>query len=270
VRKSLPLAAIWFLIILVRHIDPLILGALYSGKIVGNYGFAYENAFRVSEILVPAVVRSLYPALVAFGGELTRLFRAYGLATIMMLSLEVPAALFLFLNADLAILILGGRQWEGAPTFLRILCFAPLADPFSRLGGELLKARHRDTLWIASSLVTLATFLIGGVMLTRALGPVGMAWINLLPLGGILMAWGIYQMGPSEFRKLLGDIAFVYLVPVPFFATAWLLSGDRVVLRLLLSLACVGICLWIFGRRFGGQFRTFFRPPTGEPDQIPD
>ena len=174
----------------------------------------------------------------------------------------MPAALFLFLNADLALRILGGSQWEGAPTFLRILCFAPLADPFSRLGGELLKARHRDGLWIVSSLVTLATFFIGGVLLTRALGPVGMAWINLLPLGGIVMAWGIYKMEPAEFRGLLANVAFVYLVPVPFFAAAWFLSGDQVIVRLFLSLSCVALSLAIFIRRFGKDFKAFFKRPT--------
>ena len=50
-RQSLPLASIWFLTILVRHIDPLILGWRFEGEVVANYGFAYENAFRASEII---------------------------------------------------------------------------------------------------------------------------------------------------------------------------------------------------------------------------
>ena len=42
------------------------------------------------------------------------------------------------LCAELTLQILGGSQWHEAPTYLRILCFAPLIGPFSRLGGEVL------------------------------------------------------------------------------------------------------------------------------------
>ena len=36
--------------------------------------------------------------------------------------------------------ILLGENWQEAVHLLKILCFLPLVDPFSRLGGEMLKA----------------------------------------------------------------------------------------------------------------------------------
>jgi PST family polysaccharide transporter len=266
VRESLPLAAVWFLTILVRFIDPLILGWKFDGAVVGNYAFAYQNAFRASEVIVPALTRALYPALVAFREAASKLFDAYALATLFMQSLEVPVAYFLFLNADLSLQILGGSQWVEAPVYLRILCFAPIIDPFSRLGGEVLKTEHMDRIWILCTVITLLTFVGGGILLTDLYGPVGMAWINLLPLGAILMAWALHQVAPAGFRSLTGQLLYIYLVPVPFFAAAWLLAGEGLILRFGLSLVAIAVSLAILWRRFGGDFLGFFRGGSQLPE----
>ena len=267
IRQSMPLAVIWFLIILVRHVDPLILGWRFESAVVGNYTFAYQNAFRVSEIVSPAVGRALYPALVAFRQEVSRLFDAYSLATLFIQALEVPAAYFLCLNAELTLLILGGPQWleGGAPTYLRILCFAPIIEPFSRLGGEILKVQHRDGLWILCNCLTLASFVVGGFVLTGLIGPVGMAWINLLPLGGVVMIRALYRVAPASFMGLAKKLLFVYILPMPLFAAAYFAAGDHLWLRFGLSLLATGISVAIFGRRFGGDFVAFFQPSTREP-----
>ncbi len=259
IRQSAPLAFIWFLIILVRHVDPFILGWRFRGEVVGNYVFAYENAFRVSEIIFPAVGRALYPALVAFGSEVRKLFETYAMATVFLLAIEVPTALFLVLNAEIVLLLLGGAQWKEAPGYLRILCLAPLADPIGRFGGEVLKAKNQDRVWILSLVVTLATYITGGILLTGLLGPSGMAWIKLLPLGGLIMAWSLYRIDRDGFLALLRRISFVYLVPLPLFAAAYLLAGDNLKLRLALSLVSLAASLLLSGRRFGPQFRAFFR-----------
>ena len=264
IRHSMPLAVIWFLIILVRYVDPLILGWRFESAVVGNYTFAYQNAFRVSEIVFPAVGRALYPALVAFREELARLFDAYSLATLFIQALEVPAAYFLCLNAELTLLILGGPQWleGGAPSYLRILCFAPIIEPFSRLGGEILKVQHRDGLWILCNSLTLASFAVGGFVLTGMIGPIGMAWINLLPLGGVVMIHALYRVAPAKFLALAKKLLFVYLVPVPLFVAAFIAAGDHLWFRFGLSLLATGASLAIFGWRFGGDFVKFFQRPA--------
>ncbi|MEM8931404.1 MAG: oligosaccharide flippase family protein [Acidobacteriota bacterium] len=263
VRDSLPLAVIWFLAILIRQIDPLVLGLRFSFEDVGQYTFAFEWAtMAAGQILLPAITRAFYPALLRFGVRSVEIFRAYSLSTLFILTFEVPAACFLFLNAELVLHLVGGGQWVDAPTYLRVLAFAPLVDPFTRLGGEMMKALHWDRLWIAASVLTVLTYGLGGYWLTGRLGVVGMAWINLLPLGSLLIAWAMWRLSSDGFRRLAIDLAFVYGASVPCFFGAWWLGGDDAWLRFGLSivagLLAVGLCAW----RFGRDFVAFFRRPA--------
>lgn len=266
VRASLPLALIWFLLVLTRHIDPLVLGLKFSYADIGNYTFAYEWATLASiQILLPAVGRALYPTLLALADQIRELFRAYSLATVFVLSIEVSTALLLFLNAELVLRLVGGDQWVDAPTYLRILCFAPLIDPFSRLGGEVLKARHLDRLWIASTLLTVLTFAIGGYVLTTRMGPTGMAWINLLPLGGLLMAAGLRRLHRSGFDRLCRQLVFIYVSALPFFVLAALVPSERPYLRLVASMVAAAAASGSVAWRYGGEFREFFSDDTSIP-----
>ncbi len=264
VRYSLPLGAIWILIIMTRHVDPLILGRRFPSDVIGNYTFAYYLAFIVMLTLVPAITRALYPALVAYKEEPDRLFEAYRLATLLVLAIEAPVAWFFFVNSEIVVRIAGGEQWVTTAGLLKILCFAPLIDPFTRLGGEILKVFHRDRLWILSSGFTLISFALAGWFLTGAVGPAGMAWANYLPVGGIvLMTWGIYSLAPNSFRSLLKDVGLVYLVPVlPFLAVAFFTGEDRAWLRFSLSFGALGVAFGLYAWRFGRAFVGFFRPPA--------
>lgn len=256
-RDSLPLASIWLLAILIVQIDLLILGTLVSGAEIGSYSFSYRVAFLASIILVPAMTRSLYPALVAFAEDIHQGLEAYRLTTLFVSSIEVPAALFLYVNAELVIRILGGARWPDAPGYLRILCFAPLIEPLSRLGGEVLKAYRKDAIWIASSLLTLLSFTGAGVFLTLGYGPKGMAWANYLPLGVALMGWTLHRLDSTAFNHLLRDLGFVYLIPVfPFALVYWMAQGN-LVLRFTLSIAASAAVFAVYWRRFGRALRDF-------------
>ena len=262
-RESLPLAVIWFLAILIRQIDPLVLGLRFPFETVGNYTFAFEWAtMAAGQILLPAITRAFYPALLRFGVRSKEMFRAYSLSTLFILSIEIPAAFFLFLNAELVLRLVGGGQWTEAPHYLRVLAFAPLVDPFTRLGGEMMKALHWDRLWIFASLLTVITYGVGGYVLTGMMGPVGMAWINLLPLGSVVIAWGVYRMSPVGFRRLGADLLFLYVVPLPLFAAAYLLAPEDDWLRFGLSLVAAALAVAVSAWRFGADFLDFFRQPT--------
>ncbi len=259
IRPSLPLAMIWFLAILARHIDPLILGGLdFDKETVGLYTRSYFFAFLVTVTLVPAITRVLYPALVEYSDNPEKLAEAYRLATLLVLTLEAPVAAFLFVNPDTFFQIFGAR-WVAGAGFLRVLSLAPLVDPFSRLGGEILKVHHRDRLWIASLVLTLATFVVAGLFLIGRFGAIGMAWANYLPLGGMLMAWGIYKIAPAPFVRLVRDIGLIYFAPVLPFLAAWLSAGDRPWLRFSFSIVAALLTTAFYWWRFGGSFVTFFR-----------
>lgn len=262
IRAGAGLGAVWLLALGVKYVDTLVLALRFESEIVGTYGFAYWIAFLATTLMVHPVGRALYPALVGFAGDPERAFETYRLATVLLLALEVPAALFLFLNADLVVFLLGGEDWQGAPEFLRLLCFVPLVDPLSRFAGDLFVSRHRERLWIVAISITLVSLTTAGLVLTGGLGARGMAFANYLPLGSLLVAWGLHRTAARSFRRLLADLARVYLLPVPLFAAvAWLGAGEPA-LRFGLSLIAAAVAFGLYARLFGRAFVTFFR--TGE------
>lgn len=263
VAASLPLASIWFLAIFVQKVDPLILGLHVDASALGHYSFAYQFAFLVSAIIVPAITRTIYPALVAFRRDPAKMMEAYRLGTILVLACEVPAAGFLFVNPEVLQLIGGGKWDDRVVLFVMILAFAPLIDPFSRLGGEVLKTFHRDKTWILATAITLASFAGFGWWFTTRFGAQGMAFANFLQLGGLVMGWTIYRLAPRVFVRLARDLAFVYLAPVAPFAAAWYLGGDAFWVKAALSVAAAGLTVAVYWWRFGEAFREFFRDRGG-------
>lgn len=264
IRVSMPLATIWFLLILTRHVDPLIIGIWHPDEDIGEYDFAYSWAMIVSaQILMPAVGRVLYPALVAFSGQVKQLFQAYSIATRFVMTFEVASAGVLLLNADLVLRLVGGSQWQDAPTYLRVLCLAPLIDPFSRLGGEVLKTRNQDRVWIIATLVTVISFAAGGFCFTRLYGPIGMAWVNMAQLGGLVMAWTLYRLDPVGFKRLCVDLLVLYVASVPAFAAAATVPASMPVLRLIASCFAAAVTLAIAAWRFGPEVIAFFRQRPG-------
>ncbi len=265
-RQSLPLATIWFLAILAQRVDPLILALRFDAATIGNYTRAYFVAILTSTIFAPAVARTLYPALVEFVDRPGRLFEAYRLSTLFILCCEVPAAAFLLLNPEATIRILGGKGWTSAPDFLTLLCLAPLVDPFSRLGGEVLKVYHRDRLWILCVFLTLTSFAVGGYLLTGRFGPLGMAMANFLPLGAAVMAWGLHSIAPRSFRRLARDLALVYAAPVVPFLAVYLITPTASAWRFGFSVAAALAVFAFYYLRFGSAFRLFFRRPEEDPE----
>ncbi len=264
---STPLAGIWFLGLAVTYADALILGSRFPDAVVGGYMFAYVWAFFVSRVLQQPIVRALYPAFVQFGEQPAQQFLAFRLATKALLALEVPAALFLFLNADLAVRILGGERYAAQAGLLRLLAFVPLVDPLGRFGGELLVARRRDGTRVAALLLHFAALVGGGLWLSRHYGPTGMAWANFLPLGAPVLVWALASVDRHGLRALVADLAEIYCAPLPLFALAWWASPNHLWLRCALSIVAALASLAWFWYRFGGRFVEFFsqtRSPASE------
>jgi PST family polysaccharide transporter len=268
---SIPLGSIWLLAFAVTYADALILGSRFPDAVVGGYMFAYVWAFFASRVLQQPIGRALYPALVQFGDRPGQQFLAYRLATKVLLAIEVPAALFLFLNADLVVRILGGERYAGQAGLLRLLAFAPLVDPLGRFGGELLVSCHRDRDRIVSLVLHLAALVAGGLFLAHLYGPVGMAWANFLPLGAPVLLWSMARIDRAGLGRLVFDLVEVYCAPLPLFALAWWAAGDHLWLRFGLSAAAGLASLAWFWWRFGGRFLEFFGRRGGpETPDTPD
>lgn len=258
VRESLPLGSIWLLALAVTYTDGFVVAAQFSSATVAVYFFAYQYAFLIFRILQQPIARALYPAFVAFADRPAEQVRAYRLGTVLFLAIEVPAALFLALNAEAVTLLLGGRKWLDAVPLLQLLAFAPLIDPLGRFGGEFLVARRLDRARVLSLLLNLAALAGGGWLLARAHGPIGMAWANFLPLGLPVIVWALLKSaGGAELGRLLRELGEVYLVPLAPFALAWWLAGDHLVGRFALSLlAALASLAWTW-RRHAPEFRAF-------------
>ena len=258
---SAPLGALWLLSFAATYVDALVLGSRFPDAVVGGYMFALVWAFFAYRILQQPMGRALYPAFVRFRADPAQQFEAYRLATKAILAIEVPAALVLFLNADLAARLLGGERYLDQANLLRLLAFAPLIDPLGHFGGELLIARHRDRLRIASLALNVGALVAFGLWLSGAHGPVGMAWAKFLPLGMPLVAWAFLRDDGRRLGALAGDLAEVYLAPLPLFALVFWASHDGSPwLRFGLSLVAALLSLAWFWRRFGHRFMTFFKP----------
>jgi len=269
VKASLPLASIWGIVLMQRRVGHFVIGARFDPDTVALYGHAFETTFLVSEILVPAITRALYPALVAFRDRPRAMFEAYRLATVGVVAVEALAAFFLFVNAEVVIRILGGDEWTGATPYLRVLCFVPLLDPLTRLGGELLKTHHKDRTWIACALITLAGIGVGGWLLTDQIGSLGMAWANFLMFGAILMAWAIHRLAPPSFWILAKDLTIVYLAPVVPMAAVFYATGDNLWLRFGLSIVACSLILLFYANRYGRDFIAFFRGASSATETSP-
>jgi PST family polysaccharide transporter len=246
------------------YVSRFILGAYTKVGMVGQYGKARDWGFRLQALVLPAVARVLYPALVEYRTEdRPRFLAAYRLGTVTILALETLAAYFLFWNARVVLLqILIGHNWGPAVPILRILCFVPLTDPFSRLGGEVLKVEGEDRSWFAAVAVNFASLLLFGILFTRAWGASGLAWAQYLLLGNWLLAWRVYRISPAEFWRLGRDLAFLYLVPLPLFLFAgWLCPKDSWAL-FAASLLAAAVAALVYAAKFAKPLKALFASAT--------
>jgi O-antigen/teichoic acid export membrane protein len=258
VMAGLPLMVIACLYLLQAYGAFFILGLRFPEDDLGSFGFGLELAFLVARVLELPIRRPLYPALVAFRDHPPRFAETYRLATVLLLALQIPTALFLFANAEAIILLLLGEDWLVASTYLRILAFALVLQPFGRAAEDVLLARNRERLVIVAISLNLVALVGLGFWLTTLLGPVGMAWAHLFPVGELVVVWAIRRATPEGFRNLLPDLAWLYLTPLPLFAAAALVTPGagwpRLAVTALAGALTAAVYLW----RFGSGFARFF------------
>ena len=260
-KRGLPLLVMSIFVLMTGKVDPLVLGVHVSTDDVGLYGMALFLAFLLATAVALPVSRALYPALTRFLDDRPRFFEAYSLATIFLLALEVTFALGLFFNAETILVLFGGEPYREAAPLLKILCFAPLCQPFSRCAGDVLLNLHQDGLLIAASILSLLSLVGMGYLLTDRFGPAGMAWVNLLPLGTLLTSWAVYRVNPKAFGRLSWQLLQVYLMPLPFFFGMHWLMPEPSLARLAAFLLTAAVVLALYGWRFRHQFEAFFRQP---------
>ena len=141
IRKSYLLCLIWITLQLVTYIDLYIVDLYRGTHTAGLYVRTYGIAFLVATIVYP---RAFFPTLMAYFEDRPRYVEFFRLGTVQLLGCQVVASYFLFFNAERVISILLGDNWLAAAPILRAVAFIPFFDQFTQLGGEMLKAEHRD------------------------------------------------------------------------------------------------------------------------------
>lgn len=265
-RRGVPLLVMSIFVLLTGKVDPLVLGLRFSPETVGYYGMALFLAFLLAMAVALPVSRALYPALTRLKDDAVQFFEAYRLATIFLLALEVLFALGLFFNAETILVLFGGETYRQAAPLLRILCFAPLCQPFSRCAGDVLLNLHRDGILVVASVLSLLSLVGMGYLLTGWLGPQGMAWVNLLPLGTLLTTWAVYRVAPRAFGRLSWQLLQVYLLPLPLFLLVHLLMPQQTWGRLAAFLVTAAVAAGLYAWRFRRDFESFFRQPRAVKD----
>ncbi len=243
VRASLPLMVMSLLEIGVLNLDPLILGYVLPEREVAIAALAILAVYLVSRQIADAAGRAVYPALVRHHADPERAFSVFGLATIFLASLVVPAAFFHFLNAELVVLVLtlGKLTWIDAADYLRVAAFVPFVRPLTMFGRELLLVARQDRLLVAYTAGNLLSVGAVGLWLTRTeLGAIGMAVASYFPLGTLLLAVGLHALSPKKFWLLLRQLVELYLLGALMFAPVLLIPEESLYLRCSVS-ALIGL-----------------------------
>ncbi|HEY0513503.1 MAG TPA: oligosaccharide flippase family protein [Thermoanaerobaculia bacterium] len=255
VRSSFFLFLIWLTLQLVTYIDIYIVDWFRDTRTVGLYSRAYMIAFLVATLVYP---RAFFPTLMEYLPDRRKFVDFFRLSTVQLLGCQVVASYFLFFNSERVVAIILGKNWPAAAPILRVIAFIPFFDQFTMLGGEMLKAEHRDRRWLEIELLNLVSLVGFGILLTARFGAAGMGAANYLLVGNLLMAWEVARLFGPRFRTLLGDFALLYLVPLPFFALAAWLGAPGSWTRFLASLAAAALAAGALAARYWQPFRTFF------------
>jgi PST family polysaccharide transporter len=265
VRRSFFLFLIWLTLQLVTYIDIYIVDWFRDPATVGLYFRAYGIAFLVATLVYP---RAFFPTLMEYLDDPPRFVEFFRLSTVQLLGCQVVASYFLFFNSERVIGILLGKNWPAAAPFLRVLAFIPFFDQFTMLGGEMLKADHKDGKWLAIEGLNLVSLVGFGIFLTWRFGAAGMGAANYLLAGNLVMAWEVARRFGPRFRTLLGDFALLYLVPLPLFALVAWLCAPASWARFFASLAAAALAAGALAGRYWQPFRAFFGGSTGNQSRI--
>lgn len=261
IKKSAFLFSVWALTITWGYVDNGIIGAFLSETDVGFYFMAYFIAFMApSQIIYPSIYRVVYPAMAHLREDKIRLVRSHLYSTIALMCLEVPACAFLFFNADIVITLLFGEKWLPIIPLVTVLSLAPIVDPISKMGIELLKVLQHDRIILLSSGLSLFVLVVLGIIFTKNFGTIGMAYSNLFVLGSIpsiVKVLSIYQR--KEMGSLFLSMIKIYSISFLCFGLFRLFGGANPIFQFSMAIISSFIIGLFYYKIFGKFFISFIK-----------
>ncbi len=109
---------------LTRNIDYLILGKLFSSKIIGYYAFSYNIMYTPVKRISNVFNDILFPSLSKIKGDNAKMKAVYLKSKQLVAMVVFPVMVIVAFNAELIIDFVFGSKWIEAVPIVQVLCFA--------------------------------------------------------------------------------------------------------------------------------------------------
>lgn len=241
--------------LLAIDIDKAILSRNCSETVVGYYFMAWSLVFSLSKALEPAFIRVLFPSFSRLQHDPIRAGRLYSWATLAIITIEAPCYLALAAFAGDLVGVLFPSAWQGVASIAAALAFLPILDPFSMLGVEVLRSRHRDFSLFLPASASLAILILLGNYLTIRYAALGMVLTNYVGhLTSLIIILRVRREIPAGFRHLFRRLPTVYVVALVCIGIALLVPFAAPLVRLAAAAGAVLFAWLVLGL-------IFFRDP---------
>ncbi len=187
VKAALPVGSLLVLFTVYNRLDIVILGYMKGAEAVGFYGASY----KVYDVLVLGAAyfaNSVLPILSNLAHKDQARFRQiYVKSFVVLLGMGVTVAILNFIFAPLAILILGGPEFQPSVLALRILSLAIVVSYFNHLNGYAIIALGKQWYSFIIAILALGANLALNLLLIPRFSLYGAAFNTFLTEGTIMI-----------------------------------------------------------------------------------
>ncbi|MHB0999880.1 MAG: oligosaccharide flippase family protein [Armatimonadota bacterium] len=199
--------------------DVAIIGTLLDSRQVGYYAMAYTLVIMVSKVVESAIFRVIYPTFCMFKDDLEKLGQIYRQATLAITAIEAPIYFYLLFNAPVVVTMVLGKKWEQASYLVQAMSVFGIINPFSTFGNEILRAKKKDRILTAATVIGATNLIVSGYILTAIYGTVGMVMAKYIIIGSIPTIVTVYKIIKKDFIQLSWQLGVIYSASL---AIAWL------------------------------------------------
>jgi len=139
-----------------RNLDILIVGKFFGSDVLGGYSLAKQLVFRPGQMINPVLTRVGAPVLAKFQGSIQLLRKNYLKLINLIVAINVPIYLGIFILAPLLVSILYGENYVEIAGLVRILSMYMLVRSLFNPVGSLVVATGRTDLEFYWNLFTFA------------------------------------------------------------------------------------------------------------------